>query len=141
MSELKAPTLDQIAYLKLRLRTIPDELNLAREALTRLSAEVREQKTVLAEHEAEAGAFVRAQMIADTKGKKPSEETIKTAIKMAVEQNEGCRRLRMVLRETGLRCDGAELTVKHLTDRFLGLQSYADLTCAEVRLLVGGLGV
>jgi len=139
MTDLKAPTLDQIAYLKLRLRTIPDELNVAREALSRLSAEVREQKTGLTDLESEAGAFARAQMIADAKGKKPTEAALTTAVRLAVEQNEQCRRLRTALRAVELRRDGAELTVKHLTDRFAGLQTYADLTVAEVRLLVGGL--
>ena len=139
MSDLKAPTLDQIAYLKLRLRTIPDELNVAREAAARLRAEVREQKMVLADLEAEAAAFARAQALADAKGKKPSEEALKTAAKVAVEQHQQCRNLRTALREIELRLDGAELTVKHLTDRFAGLQTYADLTVAEVKLLVGGL--
>ena len=140
MSDLKAPTLDQIAYLKLRLRTIPDELNVAREALIRLSAEVREQRTGLADLESEIGAFARAQMLAEAKGKKPTEAALTAAVKVAVEQHEGCRRLRTGLREVELRRDGAELTVKHLTDRFSALQFYADLTTAEVRLLVGGLG-
>jgi len=139
MSDLKAPTLDQIAYLKLRLRTIPDELNVAREALTRLSAEVREQKTILAEQDAEAAVFARARALAEAKGKKPSEETLKAAIKVSVDGNEESRRLRTALRDVELRRDGAELTVKHLTDRFAGLQTYADLTVAEVHLLVGGL--
>lgn len=140
MSELKAPTLDQIAYLKLRLRTLPDELNVAREALTRLVAEVREQKTLLGEQETEAAAFARAALLAEAKGKKPTETAMSMAVKAAVDKDEKLRRQRTVLREIELRKDGADLTVKHLTDRFVGLQVYADLTAAEVRLLVGGLG-
>lgn len=140
VNDLKAPTLDQLAYLKLRLRTLPDELNMAREALSRLAAEVRDQKTTVAEQEAEIAAMTRAEWLALAKDKKPAEAAVAAAVKVAIEKDEPLRSQRRHLRDVELRKEGAELTVKHLADRFTALQFYADLTAAEVRLLVGGLG-
>lgn len=140
MNEIKAPTLDQLAYLKLRLRTIPDELNVAREAESRLRNEVRDQKTTVAEQEAEVAALTRAEWLSLAGDKKPAEAALAAAVKVALDKDEPLRAQRRLLREVELRREGAELTVKHLTDRFAALQTYADLTTAEVRLLVGGLG-
>lgn len=140
MTEFKGPTLDAINALKLRLRTLPDELNVAREAATRLSAMVKDDKAALAEREAEVAAMTRADLLAQPQSKKPTEVALTLAVKAAVEKDDGVGHLRATLREVQLRHEGAELQVKHLTDRFVGLQVYADLTTAEVRLLVAGLG-
>lgn len=132
-------TLTEITNLKLRLRTLPDELNVARDAVSQLAAKIKDQKTVLGEQESEIGALKRAEILA-APGKKPAETAITHAVKGAVDKDAYVQRLRTELREIELRKDGAELQVKHLTDRFTGLQIYADLTAAEVRLLTSGLG-
>jgi hypothetical protein len=140
MSEPKGPTLEQIAGLKLRLRTLPDELNVAREAVARLSAACKDAKAMLAEREAETAAFSRAALIdaGRSAGKKTPETTLAVAVKADVEQDVEAQRLRASLREIEYRRDGAELQVQHLEDRFRGLQVYASLTVAEVHLLMGG---
>lgn len=140
MSESRGPTLEQIASLKLRLRTLPDELHVVRGEAARLGNLAKDDKAALAEREGEVAAMTRAELLAEAKGKKPTEAALTAAAKAAMEKDETVGHLRATLREVLVRHEGAELHIKHLEDRFRGLQFYADLTACEVRLLVNGLG-
>lgn len=141
------PELVKINAFKTQLLKLPDDLYHARLELADLTDQWRAAKDQVAELEAECRALIRAETIesfdsptpsAVRKPKYPNDEARDAALVRALRESGGYQSAKKFLRGRETDKTRAEFQVKRLEEQHRSVAYVADLTCAEVSLLVAG---
>jgi hypothetical protein len=139
------PELVKINAFKTQLLKLPDDLYHARLELADLTDQWRAAKDEVAELEAECFALIRAETVDEAAGDKvvrkpkyPNDEVRHAAQVRALRESGGYQSAKKFLRGRETDKTRAEFQVKRLEDMHRSVSFIADLTCAEVSLLVAG---
>jgi hypothetical protein len=142
------PELVKINAFKTQLLKLPDDLYHARLELADLTDQWRAAKDEVAELEAECKALIRAETVDELseitgkvvsrKPKYPNDQARDAALDRALPESGGYQSAKKFLRGRETDKTRAEFQVKRLEEQHRSVAYVADLTCAEVSLLVAG---